>query len=161
MSVQVYGCNHVAIEVGDIGQAVAFYEDVFGLEKLDDGEGEAFFKLGEHQFLAMFERKDMKPDTSDRHFGIMVRDDAQLAEVRAQLTAKYGLQLIAGFRCDFRDPWGSRGASTRPTPRWPSARKAASTPDRKSSPAVPRLASPRRDTTPADRSTRSPAGREM
>jgi catechol 2,3-dioxygenase-like lactoylglutathione lyase family enzyme len=55
MSVQVYGCNHVAIEVGDIEKAVAFYTDVFGLEKLDEGEGDAFFKLGEHQFLAMFE----------------------------------------------------------------------------------------------------------
>lgn len=30
MSIQVYGCNHVAIEVGDITQAVAFYTDVFG-----------------------------------------------------------------------------------------------------------------------------------
>src|SRR5438045_77204 len=55
MSVQVHGCNHVAIEVDDIEKAVAFYQDVFNLEKLDEGEGDAFFKLGEHQFLAMFE----------------------------------------------------------------------------------------------------------
>src|SRR4051794_34861929 len=108
MSVQVYGCNHVAIEVGDIEQAVAFYEDVFGLEKLDEGEGDAFFKIGEHQFLAMFERKGMATDTSDRHFGLMVRDENQLAEVREKLTGKYGLELIPGFRCDFRDLWGNR-----------------------------------------------------
>lgn len=108
MSIQVYGCNHVAIEVGDIAKAVAFYTDVFGLQKLDKGEGDAFFKLGEHQFLAMFERPGMAPETSDRHFGIMVRDEAQLAEVRAKLTGKYGLKLIEGFRCDFRDPWGNR-----------------------------------------------------
>src|SRR6266513_1589347 len=38
MSVQVYGCNHVAIEVDDIEKAVAFYQDVFNLEKLDRGE---------------------------------------------------------------------------------------------------------------------------
>lgn len=87
--------------------AVAFYQDAFGLEKLDDGEGDAFFKLDEHQFLAMFERKRMKPDTGNHHFGIMVRDDAQIAEVRAKLTGKYGLTLIEGFRCDFRDPWGN------------------------------------------------------
>ena len=62
MSVQVYGCNHVAIEVGDVEKAVAFYQDVFNLEKLDEGEGDAFFKLGEHQFLAMFEVEEMKPD---------------------------------------------------------------------------------------------------
>jgi len=108
MNIQVYGCNHVAIEVGDIEKAVEFYQDVFGLEKLDEGEGDAFFKLGEHQFLAMFENKGMKPDASNHHFGIMVRDEAQIAEVRDKLTKKYGLKLIEGFRCDFRDPWGNR-----------------------------------------------------
>jgi catechol-2,3-dioxygenase len=108
MSVQVYGCNHVAIEVGDIEKAVALYTDVFSLEKLDEGEGDAFFKLGEHQFLAMHERKGLAHDRSNRHFGIMVRDEGQLAEVRDKLTNKYGLKLIPGFRCDFRDPWGNR-----------------------------------------------------
>lgn len=108
MNVQVYGCNHVAIEVGDIEKAVAFYADVFGLEKLDEGEGDAFFKLGEHQFLAMFEHKGMARERGSGHFGIMVRDDGQLAEVRDKLVRKYGLQLIPGFRCDFRDPWGNR-----------------------------------------------------
>lgn len=108
MAIQVYGCNHVAIEVGDIKAAVAFYEDVFGLERLDQGEGDAFFKLGQHQFLAMFERKDMPPDGSNRHFGLMVRDDKQIEGVRTKLTEKYGLRLMPGFRCDFRDPWGNR-----------------------------------------------------
>ena len=107
MSVQVYGCNHVAIEVGDVEKAVAFYQDVFSLEKLDEGEGDAFFKLGEHQFLAMFEVEEMKPDHG-RHFGIMVRDANQVAEVREKLSKKYGIKLIPPFRCDFRDPWGNR-----------------------------------------------------
>ncbi len=40
MSVTVYGCNHVAIEVDDVERAVAFYQDVFNLEKLDEGEGD-------------------------------------------------------------------------------------------------------------------------
>lgn len=108
MSVQTYGCNHVAIEVGDIDKAVAFYKDVFNLEQLNEGEGDAFFKLGAHQFLAMFERKGMARITDDRHFGIMVRDETQLAEVREKLTKKYGIELIPPFRCDFRDPWGNR-----------------------------------------------------
>jgi catechol-2,3-dioxygenase len=108
MSVQVYGCNHVAIEVGDIKQAVAFYQDLFDLEKLDEGEGDAFFKLGEHQFLAMFEHKNMIIDVSDRHFGIMVRDANQVAQVRDKLTNKYNIELIPAFGCDFRDPWGNR-----------------------------------------------------
>ncbi|MGA7356710.1 MAG: VOC family protein, partial [Candidatus Cybelea sp.] len=72
MSVKVYGINHIAIEVDDIERAVAFYRDVFNLEKLNEGEGDAFFKLGEHQFLAMFEVEKSHPSRV-RHFGLMVR----------------------------------------------------------------------------------------
>lgn len=107
MSVKVYGINHIAIEVDDIEKAVAFYQDVFGLEKLDEGEGDAFFKVGEHQFLAMFE-VDRVQDDHTRHFGLIVRDEAQLAEVREKLTKKYGLKLFPHFRCDFVDPFGNR-----------------------------------------------------
>jgi catechol 2,3-dioxygenase-like lactoylglutathione lyase family enzyme len=107
MSVQVYGCNHVVIEVDDVEKATAFYQDVFNLEKLDEGEGDAFFKLGQHQFLAMFEVEKLRPDRM-RHFGLIVRDEEQLAEVRKKLTGKYGIELIPGFRCDFRDPFGNR-----------------------------------------------------
>jgi catechol 2,3-dioxygenase-like lactoylglutathione lyase family enzyme len=107
MSVQVYGCNHVAIEVDDVETAVAFYQDVFNLEKLDEGEGDAFFKLGEHQFLAIFEVEKLQPDRT-RHFGLMVRDENQIAEIREKLTGKYGIELIPPFRCDFRDPFGNR-----------------------------------------------------
>lgn len=107
MSVQVYGCNHVAIEVGNIQEAVAFYEDVFNLQKLEGGEGDAFFKMGEHQFLAMFEMDHPKPSKFG-HFGLMVKDAAQIEEVRQKLTEKYGIRLTPPFRCDFRDPWGNR-----------------------------------------------------
>jgi len=103
MSVQVYGCNHVAIEVDHIEKAVAFYQDVFNLEKLDRGEGDAFFKLGEHQFLAVFEVEKVQP-ANMRHFGIMVRDEEQLEKVSKKLTGKYKLKLQPPFRCDFRDP---------------------------------------------------------
>ncbi|HLX25752.1 MAG TPA: VOC family protein [Candidatus Cybelea sp.] len=107
MSVKVYGINHLAIEVDDIEKAVAFYQDVFDLTKLDEGEGDAFFKVGEHQFLAMFEVRDVQP-TRARHFGLIVRDQAQLNEVREKLTQKYGIKLIPPFRCDFIDPFGNR-----------------------------------------------------
>ena len=107
MAVKVYGCNHIAIEVDDVEKAVAFYQDVFNLEKLREGEGDAFFKLGEHQFLAMFEVKERRPDRA-RHFGLIVRDEDQLNEVREKLTKKYGITLIPPFRCDFYDPFGNR-----------------------------------------------------
>jgi len=107
MSVKVYGINHVAIEVDDVEKAVSFYHDVFNLEKLDEGEGDAFFKIGEHQFLAMFEVDRVQPDRT-RHFGLIVRDEKQLAEVREKLTKKYGIKLLPHFRCDFIDPFGNR-----------------------------------------------------
>jgi len=107
MAVQVYGCNHVVIEVDDVAKAIAFYKDVFNLEQLDEGEGDAFFKLGEHQFLAIFKVDQLQLDRI-RHFGIMVRDEKQIAEVREKITGKYGLKLEPHFRCDFRDPWGNR-----------------------------------------------------
>src|SRR5881392_124715 len=107
MAVHVYGSNHVAIEVGDIKKAVAFYKDVFNLEQLNEGEGDAFFKLGEHQFLAIFEVEKAQP-TNMRHFGIMVRDEEQLEVVREKLINKYKLKLEPRFRCDFHDPWGNR-----------------------------------------------------
>ncbi|MGH7715999.1 MAG: VOC family protein [Vulcanimicrobiaceae bacterium] len=107
MPVKVYGCNHIAIEVDDIDKGVDFYQDVFNLEKLEDGEGDAFFKLGEHQFLAMFEVENVTPSRT-RHFGLMVRDETQLQEIRQKLVGKYGIKLIPPFRCDFVDPFGNR-----------------------------------------------------
>ncbi len=107
MSVQVYGCNHIAIAVDNIERAVAFYQDVFNLERMSEGEGDAFFRLGEHQFLAMFEVDRVQQDRI-RHFGLIVRDEAQLHEVREKVQTKYGLKLNPPFRCDFYDPFGNR-----------------------------------------------------
>ena len=107
MAVQVYGVNHVAIEVDNAQKAVEFYTDVFNLEILRGGEGAAWCKLGEHQFLAIFEVEDLQPDRT-KHFGIMVRDPDQIKEVREKITTKYGLEVDPDFRCDFRDPWGNR-----------------------------------------------------
>ena len=107
MSVRVFGCNHIVLEVGDLEKAIAFYTDVFNLEPKNEGEGDAFFQLGNHQFLALFQSDEPHVD-DHRHFGLIVRDDAQVAEVREKITQKYGLETIGPFRCDFRDPWGNR-----------------------------------------------------
>ena len=103
----IEGVQDFYYSVKDMKRAVAFYQDVFNLEKLDEGEGDAFFKLGEHQFLAIFEVEKLQPDRT-RHFGLMVRDQDQIAEIREKLTGKYGIELIPPFRCDFRDPFGNR-----------------------------------------------------
>ena len=74
---------------------------------LRGGEGAAWCQLGEHQFMAIFEVESLQPDRW-KHFGIMVRDEDQIAEVREKITGKYGLEVDPRFRCDFRDPWGNR-----------------------------------------------------
>ena len=107
MAVQVYGVNHVVIEVDDAKKAVEFYSDVFNLKMLRGGEGAAWCQLGEHQFLAIFEVKKLQPDRM-KHFGIMVRDEEQVEEIRQKLTKKYGLSLEPAGGCDFRDLWGNR-----------------------------------------------------
>ena len=107
MAVKVYGSNHVVIEVGDAKKAMAFYADVFNLEMLEGGEGAAWCKLGEHQFMAIFEVQELRSDRV-KHFGLIVRDEGQVNEVREKITKKYGLTVEEGFRCDFRDPWGNR-----------------------------------------------------
>lgn len=107
MAVRVFGCNHIVLEVGDLEKAIEFYTDVFNLEPKSEGEGDAFFELGNHQFLALFQSDE--PHVDDRrHFGLIVRDDAQVAEVREKIIQKYGLETIPPFRCDFHDPWGNR-----------------------------------------------------
>jgi catechol 2,3-dioxygenase-like lactoylglutathione lyase family enzyme len=107
-NVQVYGINHVGIEVDDAQKAVEFYEDVFGLKMLKGGEGAAWCQLGHHQFLAIFEVDELRPDRA-KHFGLMVRDDAQIEAVKAKLRGTYGLHVNEGgfTRCDFKDPWGN------------------------------------------------------
>ena len=107
MGVRVYGCNHVAIEVDDLAKARAFYEDVFDLKLKSSGKSNAFFQLGNHQFLAMTQVDHLR-SPGGWHFGLIVRDEQQLAEVREKVSQKYGLQLISGFRCAFRDPFGNR-----------------------------------------------------
>src|SRR5436309_3257520 len=74
MTPHVYGSNHIALEVPDAEAAAAFYQEVFALERLREGEGQAFLWLGPHQLLAIFEVAQEHRD-ANRHFGIIVRDD--------------------------------------------------------------------------------------
>ena len=54
----------------------------------------------------MFQVDEVRPERM-RHFGLIVRDEQQLAEVREKITKKYGLKLFPRFRCDFVDPFGN------------------------------------------------------
>ena len=96
---RLVGINHVAIEVGDLDEALAFYGRIFELELRGRIPGMAFVDMGD-QFLAVSEGRHQPPD-ADRHIGLVVDDRAgALAAARAAGAAMIGDN-------DFRDPWGN------------------------------------------------------
>ncbi|TSD84132.1 VOC family protein [Mycobacterium sp. KBS0706] len=96
------GFNHVALEVGDIDEALAFYGRLFDFTLRGRSEGMAFIDLGD-QFLALQQGRRQGPDDG-RHFGLVVDDKAA---VRAAL-AEAGVAVLPGPFLDFLDPWGNR-----------------------------------------------------
>jgi lactoylglutathione lyase len=96
------GFNHIALEVGDIEEALLFYSQIFEFKLRGKSEDMAFIDLGD-QFLALQKGRRQPPDEG-RHFGLVVDDkDA----VRQGLTVA-GIEVLAGPFLDFRDPWGNR-----------------------------------------------------
>jgi predicted enzyme related to lactoylglutathione lyase len=96
------GFNHIALEVGDIDEALAFYGRLFDFTLRGRSESMAFIDLGD-QFLALQKGREQPPDDG-RHFGLVV-DDKEA--VRRALT-EAGVEVIPGRFLDFRDPWGNR-----------------------------------------------------
>ncbi|MEN3280496.1 MAG: hypothetical protein V7607_1636 [Solirubrobacteraceae bacterium] len=98
---RLVGINHVALEVGDLEEALAFYSSIFELRLRGREPGMAFVDMGD-QFIALCEGRSDPPDGS-RHFGLVVDDkDA----VRSALE-NAGVEIEPGRRLDFRDPWGN------------------------------------------------------
>src|ERR1700722_1660032 len=96
------GFIHVALEVGDIEEALAFYGRIFDFQLRGKGATMAFIDLGD-QFIAL-QTGRKQPADDGRHVGLVV-DDKEAA--RTALKAA-GVKLIDGQFLDFRDPWGNR-----------------------------------------------------
>ena len=96
------GLNHVALEVGDIEEALAFYGTLFDFELRSKSATAAFIDLGD-QFLAL-EKGRLQPADDGRHFGLVV-DDKEAVR-RALIEA--GVEPLPGRFLDFMDPWGNR-----------------------------------------------------
>ena len=99
---RLIGINHVALEVGDIDEALAFYGKIFRFTLRGRGKGQAFIDMGD-QFLALMETKAPHQDRA-RHFGLAVDDRARVRE----LAQAAGATMVDGPFLDFLDPWGNR-----------------------------------------------------
>jgi predicted enzyme related to lactoylglutathione lyase len=95
------GINHIALEVGDLDEAMDFYGRLFEIELRGRMPGMAFIDMGD-QFIALSEGRTQPPDRA-RHFGLVV-DDKEA--VRAALE-NAGAEILPGRGLDFRDPWGN------------------------------------------------------
>ena len=96
------GMNHVALEVGDIEEALAFYGRIFTFKLRGRGQSTAFIDMGD-QFIALMEGRSQSPD-DDRHFGLVVDDRSNVRE----LAEAAGATMLEGGFLDFLDPWGNR-----------------------------------------------------
>ena len=99
---QVVGFNHVALEVGDIDEALAFYAEFLDFELRSKSDKMAFIDLGD-QFLALSKGRRQGPD-DDRHLGLVVEDKAAVAATLKEM----GVDIISDRFLDFLDPWGNR-----------------------------------------------------
>src|SRR5260370_7476229 len=111
------GFDDVALEVGDIEEALAFYGRIFDFQLRGKSKTMAFIDLGD-QFIAL-QAGRKQPADDGRHFGLFV--DAKEA-ARAALKAA-GVKPIAGPFLDFPHPWGNTiqivGYTTIPFPHPP------------------------------------------
>ena len=102
MMAKLVGINHIALEVGDIDEALAFWESIFGpLELRGRGGGMAFIDMGD-QFVALSQGRTQPPDQA-RHFGLVVDDKEAVRKRLGEL----GVRTF-GRGLDFHDPWGNQ-----------------------------------------------------
>ncbi|HUA69921.1 MAG TPA: VOC family protein [Solirubrobacteraceae bacterium] len=99
---RLVGINHIALEVGDVDDALAWYGRFFEFElRGRAGRRMAFIDMGD-QFIAVAAGRSQPPD-GDRHFGLVV-DDKEA--VRAALR-EAGVDVQRSGSLDFDDPWGN------------------------------------------------------
>jgi len=99
---RLVGVNHVALEVGDLDEALAFYGRFFDFTLRGRVRGMAFLDMGD-QFLALGDGRT-QPSDEQRHLGLVV-DDLEAARRGLE---EGGVEILPGRGLDFLDPWGNR-----------------------------------------------------
>jgi catechol-2,3-dioxygenase len=96
------GINHIALEVGNIAEALEFYGSFIEFEIESQSDTTAFIYFGD-QFINFMTGRSQGPDQG-RHFGIAV-DNKEIVRLTLE---KMGVALLDGRFLDFHDPWGNR-----------------------------------------------------
>src|SRR5215470_4500106 len=89
------GFNHIALEVGDIDEALAFYSRLFDFKLRGKSSTSAFIDLGD-QFLAL-QKGRTQPADNGRHFGLVVDDKDAVRKALADA----GIEALPGPFLDF------------------------------------------------------------
>ncbi len=96
---KLVGINHIAVEVGDVDEAIAFFAQIFDDVTLRGRSGNmAFVDLGD-QFIAL---ESVRGPVSGGHFGLVV-DDRDQTVLKAR---EAGAEIVGSH--DVLDPWGNR-----------------------------------------------------
>ena len=95
------GLNHVALEVGDIDEALEFYGRLFEIELRGRGPRMAFIDAGD-QFIALVEGENRSSE-QHRHIGLVVDDRRTIRRALREM----GVEILPGRGLDFLDPWGN------------------------------------------------------
>jgi lactoylglutathione lyase len=99
---RLVGFNHVALEVGDIEEALEFYGSLFEIKLRGRGRGMAFVDAGD-QFIALSEGRTQSSG-DHRHIGLVVDDKRAVRRALKEM----GVEVLPGRGLDFLDPWGNR-----------------------------------------------------
>ena len=99
---RLVGMNHVALEVADIEEALAFYGRIFEFTLRGKSKSQAFIDMGD-QFIALTKAATPHKD-KHRHFAVVVDDRSRVTE----LAEAAGAVIVPGPFLDFLDPWGNR-----------------------------------------------------
>ena len=105
---KLVGINHIALEVGNVDEALAFWESIFGPLELRGRMGSmAFIDMGD-QFIALSQGRTQPRDQA-RHFGLAVDDKEAVRERLKELgVITSGRAVLSGTSLDFWDPWGNQ-----------------------------------------------------
>ena len=101
---RLVGINHVAIEVGNIDEALAWYGRIFDFTLRGKGERNAFIDMGDQFVNLTLVPDNVAGGEEKRHIGFVVDDRSRVVE----LAKAAGARFVDGPFLDFLDPWGNR-----------------------------------------------------